>query len=225
MYRLTVLKQGPYKLHTTMTDTIGGQRFRTEMLPLDGSVCADYFVKHPVDLLLVDLCGRPARGLDFLRALRLKGVKSEIVAYIARDDCRTLRRVMRLGVADCLVDPFDTSRFEQAVERFLQRRRIFASPQITQEQADGLKRSAQPVSELPKGLQKRTLNTIRALLSSRPGASFSCGDVVGAVNLSRITVQRYLSYMSEAGELIEAVNYSTGGRPCSLYQYNPGLFA
>lgn len=225
MYRMTVLKQGPYKLHGTMTDTIRGQRFRTEMLPLDESVSVEYFVKHPADLLLIDLCGRPARGLKFLRALRAEGVRSEIVAYIARDDCRTLRSVMRLGVTDCLVDPFDTGRFEQAVERFLQRRRLFAEAKLSQAQADSLKKSIPPVPELPKGLQKKTLNTIRALLSSRPGASFSCGDVVGAVNLSRITVQRYLSYLSEAGELTEATNYSTGGRPCSLYRYNPGVFA
>ena len=44
-----------------------------------------------------------------------------MTAYIAEGDCETLRRVLRLGVADCLVDPFDTSRFEQAVERFLRR--------------------------------------------------------------------------------------------------------
>lgn len=225
MYCMTVLKQGPYKLHGTMIDTIGGQRFRTEMLPFDESVSVEYFVKHPVDLLLVDLCGRPARGLRFLRALRMEGVKSEIVAYIARDDCETLRSVMRLGVADCLVDPFDTGRFEQAVQRFLRRKKLFSESKLTQAQADGLKKSVPPVPELPKGLQKKTLNTIRALLSSRPGASFSCGDVVGAVNLSRITVQRYLSYLSEAGELTEATKYGTGGRPCSLYRYNPGVFA
>lgn len=222
---MTVLKQGPYKLHGKMTDVIGGCRFLTEMLPLNDSVSVEYFIKHPVDLLLIDLCGRPARGLSFLRALRAAGVRSEIIAYIAKDDCRTLRSVMRLGVTDCLVDPFDTGRFEQAVQRFLQRRSLFSQTELSQAQADGIKRSIPPVEELPKGLQKKTLNTIRALLSSRPGASFSCGDVVGAVNLSRITVQRYLSYLSEAGELTEAMNYGTGGRPCSLYRYNPGVFA
>ncbi|MEF9988474.1 MAG: hypothetical protein RR797_05310, partial [Christensenella sp.] len=64
-----------------------------------------------------------------------------------------------------------------------------------------------------------------AVMGSCPNTCFSCEDVVGSVKLSRITVQRYLSYLREAGELTHAVDNSTGGRPCSLYRYNPGVFA
>ena len=225
MYRMTVLKQGLERLHTPMTDTIKGCGFITDMIPLEEGISAEYFVSHPVDLLLIDLCKNPRLGLSLLKQLRILGAKSEIVAYIAEGDCDTLRRVLRLGVADCLVDPFDTNRFEQAVERFLRRKRLFAQKTVTQEQADGLYSGLEKLPELPKGLQKKTLNTIRAVLSSSPDTSFSCEDIVGTVNLSRITVRRYLSYLRQAGEVTEAVNYRTGGRPCSLYRCNPGVFA
>ena len=116
MYRMTVLKQGLARLHTPMTDTIKGCGFITDMIPLEEGISAEYFVSHPVDLLLIDLCKNPRLGLSLLKQLRILGAKSEIVAYIAEGDCDTLRRVLRLGVADCLVDPFDTNRFEQAVD-------------------------------------------------------------------------------------------------------------
>ncbi|MEA5002140.1 MAG: hypothetical protein VB081_01370, partial [Christensenella sp.] len=79
--------------------------------------------------------------------------------------------------------------------------------------------------ELPKGLQRRTLNMIRSVFNASPCARFSCEDIVDTVKLSRITVQRYLQYLHKNNELVQRLNYSTGGRPCSLYQYNPGLFA
>ncbi|MEG0784081.1 MAG: hypothetical protein RR389_01530 [Christensenella sp.] len=225
MYRIAVLKRGLNKLHSVMTDTLKGQCFSTEMLPLGEGISADYFVNSPVDLLLIDLCQKPKTGLRLLRELRIAGVNTEVVAYIARDDCDTLRAVCRLGVMDCLVDPFDTDRFLQAVERFLYRAQVFDKQELAQEHIDSLKQAACGAQELPKGLQKKTLNTIRAVMGSCPNTCFSCEDVVGSVKLSRITVQRYLSYLREAGELTHAVDNSTGGRPCSLYRYNPGVFA
>lgn len=225
MYRMAVLKQGLERLHTPIADTIKGWEFTTEMIPLEAEISAEYFVLHPVDLLLIDLCKNPQLGLSLLKQLRILGVQGEVVAYIARDDCDTLRRVLRLGVVDCLVDPFDTNRFEQAVERFQRRKRLFVQEAVTQEQVDGLYSGLEELPELPKGLQKKTLNTIRAVLLSRPDTSFSCEDIVGTVNLSRITVRRYLAYLRQAGEVTEDVNYRTGGRPCSLYRCNPGVFA
>ena len=225
MYRMTVLKHGLRRLHTPMADTIGGCEFITEMIPLEEGISADYFLAHPADLILLDLCRKPELGLSLLKQLRILGARSEVTAYIAEGDCETLRRVLRLGVADCLVVPFDTSRFEQAVERFLRRMDLAGREVLTQEEADTLYGSMGKAPELPKGLQKKTLNTIRAVLSSRPDTSFSCEDIVGTVNLSRITVQRYLSYLRQAGEVTEAVNYQTGGRPCALYRCNPGVFA
>lgn len=220
MYRMVVLKQGLNRLHGIMKDTVRGCKFQTEMFPLVSGIQVEYFKKNQFDLMLIDLCENPEMGMSFIRQLRLAGVHSEIVTYIARNDCDTLRRVMRLGVVDCLVDPFDTHRFEQAVERFLRRVELFQKSEITQQAVDGLRSDSCKVCDLPKGLQKKTLNTIRAIFNNKPNTCFSCGDIVGTVNLSRITVQRYLSYLRQEGELIEAINYQTGGRPCSLYRYN-----
>ena len=44
------------------------------------------------------------------KQLRILGARSEVTAYIAEGPRKAPPRVLRLGVADCLVDPFDTSR-------------------------------------------------------------------------------------------------------------------
>ncbi|MEA5004397.1 MAG: hypothetical protein VB081_13005, partial [Christensenella sp.] len=69
----------------------------------------------------MDVCTKPAEGLALMRAVRLAGVHTEMIAYIARGDRDTLKAVLKLGVLDCLVDPLDTDRFNQAIERFLYR--------------------------------------------------------------------------------------------------------
>lgn len=221
-YRMVVLKKGFDQANGTMARMIRDNRFNIELC---GGLEADSaaLFERPADLLLIDLCAQPEQGLALIRRMRIAGLKTEIIAYIARGDARTLKRALRLGVAECLTEPFDVVRFGQAVERFLQRKALLRG-EITQDVADryisGLPRGAE---ELPKGLHKKTLDLIRGVFNSRPGDSLSCGDVVGTVRLSRITVQRYLAYLSENKELIQKTNYQTGGRPCSLYRQNPAV--
>ena len=42
--------------------------------------------------------------------------------------------------------------------------------------------------------------------------------VAKTVGLSRVTVRRYLNYLSETGEAESKVDYSTGGRPSVEYR-------
>ena len=226
MYRMMVLKSGLTGLKANKAEVIRDMRFEIEVRPL---VCmsAASFAQAAPDLLLLDLCAHKQAGLDLLKEIRLMGVKTEVITYIMPDDRQTLRSVLRLGVLDCLVDPFDTDRFEQAVERFLRRKSLLSQQDsLDQEKIDQLLRGVDcDAPELPKGLQKRTLNSIRAVFNSRPYERLSCGDIVDSVNLSRITVQRYLEYLSSNHEVIENLDYNTGGRPCALYQYNMRLYA
>ncbi|BDF58591.1 response regulator [Christensenellaceae bacterium] len=227
MYRMTVLKREYQKPYNHVIGSIKDNRFRIEVMPLDKDISADWFISRPVDLLVVDVCTDPEIGLSLMRSLRLAGARTEMIAYIARNDCDTLRAVLKLGVLDCLVDPLDTDRFNQAVERFLYRAQLWQEEEaLSQKTVDAYLSGAGCMElELPKGLQRKTLNMIRAVFNSSPKTCFSCEDIVGTVKLSRITVQRYLQYLHANNELIQNMDYSTGGRPCSLYQYNPGLFA
>lgn len=227
MYRMMVLKSGFKKSHDSMMHIVGDQRFQITICPLEASGCIERVKQYKPDLLVVDMCTNQQWGVDLLREVRILGIHTEVLVYIERNDCEILKQIMRFGVVDCLVDPFDTDRIDQAVERFLHRSQILErGGHLSQQQIDGIIKGVQcKTAELPKGLQKQTLNTIRSVFNRRPQCCFSCEDIVSKVKLSRITVKRYLAYLQQNNELLEDINYQTGGRPCSLYQYNPGLLA
>ncbi len=221
MYRMTVVKSGEGEAREPMMDMIRGSEFYFETVLQEG---AEISRLAQADLLLLDLRHQPQRGLTLLRDLRLAGEPVEAIAYLARGDRETLNCAMRLGVADCLIDPFDRTRFEQAVGRFLRRLQIYDRPVLTQEMADSVKKGIVDAPMLPKGLQQKTLETIRAVLAREPDTHFTCGELVKKVRVSRITVQRYLAYLSAIGELEQTQDDCTGGRPCTVYRYRENVF-
>ena len=68
-----------------MTDTIKGCGFITDMIPLEEGISAEYFVSHPVDLLLIDLCKTRGSDSPSRNSCGYWARKAEIVAYIAEE--------------------------------------------------------------------------------------------------------------------------------------------
>lgn len=73
---------------------------------------------------------------------------------------------------------------------------------------------------LEKGLQEQTLERIRTYLEEHKGTLMSSNEIASEVNLSRITVCRYMNYLVENREIISQIDYSTGGRPSIKYTKN-----
>ncbi len=74
--------------------------------------------------------------------------------------------------------------------------------------------------QLPKGIQDTTLETICNFLEDNIDAEYTGEEIADKVNLSRVTVKRYMSYLLEKGKIVGRMNYETGGRPCMLYKWN-----
>jgi response regulator of citrate/malate metabolism len=72
---------------------------------------------------------------------------------------------------------------------------------------------------MPKGLNPKTLETIRQALRRETG-DHTCESISDRSGLSRVTVRHYLNYLIETGELTSAIDYETGGRPRVLYRVN-----
>ncbi|MEA4852978.1 MAG: hypothetical protein VB082_01730 [Christensenella sp.] len=226
MYRMLVLKSG-FQNEKGEKAVITDNRFQIVMRPLQDYDCLGEHFLNVFDVVLLDLCKQPQMGLALLRAIRVSGLRLEVIAYVSRDDISTITKAIRLGVIDCLAEPLDIDRFEQAIRKFIRRRSDTETHAVLkQEQIDVLSGGAGlKMPQLPKGLQKKTLNMIRSVFNRKPDRCFSCEEVVGTVRLSRITVQRYLAYLRQNDELIENINYGTGGRPCSVYRHNPRMAA
>ena len=126
--------------------------------------------------------------------------------------------LLKLGVTDYLVKPFAASRFQQALDTFCQHREAVSHDNVSQQELDALFPSAAPAASIPKGLQTRTLDRIRACLRQIPQAGATCETIADCSGFSTVTVRRYLTYLVSQGEAVTQVNYDTGGRPCMLYR-------
>jgi len=70
---------------------------------------------------------------------------------------------------------------------------------------------------LPKGLNQLTLKQIISFLCDK-NEPVSAENVAEGVNLTRVTVRRYLEFLEQYGVLTTELKYGTGGRPVKLFQ-------
>ena len=59
-------------------------------------------------------------------------------------------------------------------------------------------------------MQEQTLELIRSYLEENKWIFLSRNGIASKVNLSRITVRRYMNYLVENREIISQIDYSTG---------------
>ena len=59
-------------------------------------------------------------------------------------------------------------------------------------------------------MQEQTLELIRSYLEENKWIFLSSTEIASKVNLSRITVRRYMNYLVENREIISQIDYSTG---------------
>ena len=190
-------------------------RFRLAASFRSGQDALPWLLRHPADLLILDVYMPRMTGLELLRELRSFGITSDAVMVTAANDSKTVDALLKLGVADYLVKPFTARRFQQALDKFCRQRSAIAThSSVSQEELDALFSGSSGPEDVPKGLQSRTLERIRTHLAQAPEEGCTCESLAG---LSSVTVRRYLTYLTQQGEVVSRVNYDTGGRPSLLY--------
>ena len=93
----------------------------------------------------------------------------------------------------------------------------YCQSSFSQEELDALLSGSSSPEDVPKGLQSRTLERIRTHLAQAPEEGCTCESLAAQAGLSSVTVRRYLTYLTQQGEVVSRVNYDTGGRPSLLY--------
>ena len=71
--------------------------------------------------------------------------------------------------------------------------------------------------ELPKGIQEKTLDKIREYLREDTNSGHTSEQIAAFLDISKVTVRKYMHYLTKNSEVIEQINYDTGGRPCMVY--------
>lgn len=173
---------------------------------------------QPVDLIILDYYTPAMTGLQFVDRLHALGLNPAIIMVTSANEGSIVQALLDRGVMDYLVKPFRCERFQQALERFLERKKSLTGG-VDQQTIDRLIRreeeSAAPALE--KGLNTGTLERVREFFRSYSGPALTSEQIAEQVGLSRITVRRYVGHMAEHGELDSFVDYQTGGRPCIRY--------
>lgn len=191
----------------------------------NGRDALQYLEKHPVNLVILDYYMPMMDGREFLRELKGMEQRPNVIMVTAANEADTVRDLLDSGVTDYLVKPFDYMRFEQALKRFIRSRDMWggSSASMSQDEVDRIQFSGEPKrdsgKQLQKGMQEHTLETIRRYMRENKEHSFTSEEIAARVRLSRVTVRRYLNYLTDIHEIASSVDYQTGGRPSIKYQY------
>ncbi|GGC95887.1 transcriptional regulatory protein MalR [Thalassobacillus devorans] len=177
-----------------------------------------------IDLILLDVYMPGLNGIDFLRQIREQNEDVDVILITAASEMEQIQQSLRLGAIDYLIKPFEFDRFQEALTRYKNNYyKLHHKSSVSQQELDRLfRKKSQPASnqpkpqELPKGLTKNTLQTINEVILSYVGQAFSTEDIAEAANISRVSIRKYLKFLTDIGYLEEDLIYGVG-RP--IYQY------
>ena len=187
----------------------------------DGRSAISFLEANEVDLMILDVYMPLMNGFEALRAIRNKNISVDVIMVTAANDRDSLEEALHLGIVDYLVKPFTVDRFGVALDKFIaQHNALSGMNTLDQSNIDYIIDNSHRKSEelYPKGIQEKTLETIMEYLTKHSGEWLTGEAIADGVNISVVTVRRYMSYLSDSGKVLGDMDYETGGMPCMKYQ-------
>ncbi|WP_084167644.1 response regulator [Shouchella lehensis] len=177
--------------------------------------------RYQPDLVLLDVYLPDQLGVDVVEQLYEVAPHVQIILITAATEKDIFTEALHLGVIDYLIKPIAFERLKEAIEKAqAQSKQLKQSPRITQALADSfflrVKDNSDKESELPKGIDRLTLEKVRHLLSKQQDGitAEALGKEFGA---SRTTSRRYLEYLISIDEAKAELEYGIVGRPERKY--------
>ena len=226
MYKVMIVEDDPMVASINQQYLERNQNLKIVGLFRNGQEALEYLENNGADLAVVDYYMPIMDGLEFVRKCHEKNIKTDVIIVTAANTAQDISEFLQLGIVDYLVKPFTYERFQKAIDKYLYRKNL-AKQDKTLDQAEIDKLLSQDQNIRPaekvvleKGLQEQTLERIRTYLEEHKGTLMSSNEIASEVNLSRITVRRYMNYLVENREIISQIDYLTGGRPSIKYTKN-----
>ena len=190
-----------------------------------------------VDLLLLDIYLPTKNGITLLKEIRNSNQSIDVIIISAAKGASYINKAMQLGVVDYLIKPFTFERFKASLLKYKKlKEKLAGKSSLQQQEVDNLinrnfslsepdsppaefdKVEYENVRNLPKGLDTTTLAKINQQLKNGK-KELTTKEIAEKLNLSRVSVQRYLKYMLEEGIVKVRTEYGKVGRPQHYYQY------
>ena len=137
----------------------------------------------------------------------------------AANDIQTVEAALTNGVVDYLAKPFTYERFSQAVDKVQEYVSLLSKEKINQDLIDDYLNSGRVEEEedsLPKGLSRITLKKVLENIKEQE-KGFTTQQVADDLDISRITIRKYLNHLVNINVLSEDAEYYTSGRPVSVF--------
>ena len=186
----------------------------------------EFLVQNTVDLILLDIFLPNENGIDLLKWLRKKEIECDVILITADKSIERVKDAFRYGVVDYLIKPFTFERFNESLSIFKERINSFENNEtIEQGELDKLilsNKNRESNNEeikynLEKGFNKYTYNSIVNEFDNIKEEYFTTEEVSEKLGIAKVTVRKYLDYMSKQGQLEKIIEYGKIGRP--LYKY------
>lgn len=187
----------------------------------DGLTALDFLENNTVDLMILDVFMPKMDGFEMLRQIRNKQIAVDAIMVTAANERESLEEALHLGIVDYLVKPFSFDRFQMALEKYIaQNNALKDIDTLSQKSIDHIIDNSRKKSDdlFPKGIQGKTLEFIMEYLKTNKNTWFTGDEIAKNVNLTGVTVRRYMNYLAESGRVVGEINYETGGRPCMRYK-------
>lgn len=222
MIRIIVVEDDPMVAQLNAACLGQMEGFEVTGIFSNGQDALEYLKREPVELAVVDVYMPVCSGLELLRRMRGAWIQTAVILITAATEMKVVEEALRLGIEDYLIKPFSYDRLRESVLRFRDKtslvQRSEKADQAVVDRLLGNPPAAVEIRNLPKGLNVRTLSTIRQVLERDPAEDHTCESIASASGLSRVTVRHYLNYLVETQLLTSDIDYETGGRPRVLYR-------
>lgn len=223
MYEVMIVEDDPMVAMINKQYVMENKHFHVSCVCRDGDRAIKLLSENTIHLVILDVYMPKTNGLELLRKIRKINLPVSVIMVTAANDSAVIEEAMRLGIVDYLVKPFSSSRFQRALETFLNRQDAFHDlSSFSQQHIDAImnRGSSGMSDQLPKGIQDQTLEIIKSFLELNNDSDLTSEEIADKVGLSRVTVRRYVNYLLDKGVIVGHMNYETGGRPCMLYRLN-----
>lgn len=194
--------------------------FRLVNQVTNGEEALHFLHDNPVALILLDVFMPKINGLQLLEHIRISYPKTDIIMVTAARNAQDIQTALRLGVIDYIVKPFIFGRFRTALLSYQARVRLLSSVNtLDQELLDNrifAKQSSPQSKGKLKGIDGETLSVVKRAIDTHQD-DFSINYLLPLINLSRISLKKYVDYLEESDELESYLIYLAVGRPLRIY--------
>lgn len=171
------------------------------------------FQKELVDLILLDAYLPKKSGFDVLRQLRAKEYYGSVIMITAANSATEIKQAYAYGVIDYIIKPFQISRLDKAVKKHMtMMEQLDGKLTLTQEDLDFDEKTSEHIA-LPKGLNRTTYCKILDKMNENPKLEWTLRQFAKEIDISNVTIKKYIDYMVETGIVETHLMYGQVGRP------------